>query len=231
MTENQRMGQANWLTIVAVLCAVASTAVVVRRELVAEPTLPQGRGRVAVELVRDRASVENVGHLLGRPDAPLALVVFSDLECPACGWFATKVYPDLKSKYGDQISLRFRHWPLKTHKFAYPAARAAECAATQGRFQAFHDAVFSEQKLLGLKPFVQVAKESGVPDIAAFAACAADTNRVESIERDMKAVLSIGGAGTPTLVLNGWQFVGGAGFTKLDSVANSLLRGATASLK
>jgi protein-disulfide isomerase len=44
-----------------------------------------------------------------------------------------------------QVSLIYIHFPLTGHRFAMPAARAAECAGNQGRFQAMYDQLFDGQ--------------------------------------------------------------------------------------
>ena len=100
----------------------------------------------------------------------------------------------------------YRHWPLTSiHRFAYPAARAAECAGRQGRFEAFHDLVYAKQESLGLKTFAEFARESGVSNLRAFASCIATTTSVPAIEADISEALRVGGIGTPTILVNGYR--------------------------
>ncbi len=74
--------------------------------------------------------------MLGRPDAPLTMVEFTDLQCPFCNRFATQTFDQLKKDYIDTGKVRFisRDFPLDFHPQAMPAARAARCAGDQGRF-------------------------------------------------------------------------------------------------
>jgi protein-disulfide isomerase len=44
------------------------------------------------------------------------------------------------------------HFPLPMHRFAEPAARVAECAGDQGRFEAMYDLLFEQQDKFGSKP-------------------------------------------------------------------------------
>ncbi len=74
---------------------------------------------------------------LGKPDAPLTLVEFTDYECPLCRAFHTETFGTLKTRYIDTGKLRFvsRDQPLpEYHPNAMEAAHAARCAGDQGRF-------------------------------------------------------------------------------------------------
>ncbi|HRP07249.1 MAG TPA: thioredoxin domain-containing protein [Gemmatimonadales bacterium] len=143
------------------------------------------------------------GHRDGPANAVVTMVVFTDLECPACRNFHTEVVVPLRAEFDGQVAVVYRHWPLKYHRFAYAAARAAECAAHQGRFHPFVDAVFAGQDSLGLKSFISFARESEVGDMADFTECASDTGPVARVDQDSALVRRIGGSGTPTVVLNG----------------------------
>jgi protein-disulfide isomerase len=212
----------NLLAFVAVACAVVTTGIIARRELAPKPAPPFAASRRAPVLVDSQRHLARSGHRIGRESARLEIVVFSDMECPACGWFATNAYPQLKQRYGDQIALVYRHFPLAGHRNAYAAAVATECAAAQGRFEAFHDVVYGQQKLLGLKTFSQFASESGVANIPAFEACMKDSSAAAAIEADVRAANAIGATGTPAIVVNGWHFLGGATMDQLDSVTRAL---------
>lgn len=164
-------------------------------------------------------ALSTVGHRLGPADAEITVVTFSDFECPMCGTFATRTFPAFQAEHEGNVALVYRHWPLSRHRFAYPAARASECAAAQGRFFKLHDIIYEQQRSLGLKTFREFADEAGVPDLEAFVRCISDSDRVGAIERDIRAVQDIGGTGTPTVIVNGWLLKGGVGPALLDSIA------------
>lgn len=139
----------------------------------------------------------------------MTILVFEDLECSACRYFVLTSLPAIRAAYPKDVSVIIRHWPLiGIHRFAYPAARAAECAAQQGRFEEFHNLVYLKQDSLGLKTFSSYAHKSGLPDIAAFEACASQTLPVPAVEADTKAVKGVGGWGTPTVIINGTMLGG-----------------------
>lgn len=218
----------NRLAFVAVACALVTTGIVVRREFIGPDrgvqTVVPGRADRPAELIDPDYSLLTSGHRRGPADAPLQVLVFSDMECSVCGWFATRGYPALKAAYGDLVALTYRHWPLDRHPDAYRAAVASECAASQGHFDGFHDAIFRQQRLIGIKAYAQFAIESGLTDTATFAACLrSPASAVAIVEADIRAAEQVGGTGTPTILINGWRLPGGATSATLDSAAASLL--------
>jgi protein-disulfide isomerase len=98
------------------------------------------------------------------------------------------------------------HFPLPQHRFARPAARAAECAHDQGLFDKFQDLVYSKQDSLGLKSWISYAEEARVPELRRFERCVADTARVARIEAGILLDKQLAVRGTPTVILNGSRF-------------------------
>jgi protein-disulfide isomerase len=216
-----RKGELLWqaLAVIAVTCLVFITLTVVRREFLLtgpviitqvadigsrQPSQPVGVPEPEPPVaVSDWQRVAGKGHRIGPADAPVTLVVFSDFECPFCARFATDALPALEQEFGGNMAVLFRHWPLQGHEWAYPAARAAECAAAQDRFREFHDAVFRSRSLLGKQSFHEFARTAGVRDLAAFERCATASDPVASIGEDVEEARRTGGRGTPTIVING----------------------------
>jgi protein-disulfide isomerase len=206
-----------WLTLAVVTasCIVVNTAILVRNtfwpgsvtvEIPVGPSLAMPAGppppQPPVE-VDDWKRVAGGGHRMGPADAAVTIVEFSDFECPACRRFASETFPALQQRFPGQLALVYRHYPLRSHAAALPAARAAECAASQGRFEAFHDVLFAQVDSLRGLAFRWLAGQAGVADLDAFDRCAKSTARVSAIEADLAEVRRIGGQGTPTLVVNG----------------------------
>src|SRR5205085_2217337 len=89
-------------------------------------------------------------HRKGPENARVAIVEFSDFQCPFCA----QAFRDLRQLMRERpdVSLVFRNFPLDTscnaqvshslHPDACLAACAAECAAQQGHFWEYHDALF-----------------------------------------------------------------------------------------
>jgi protein-disulfide isomerase len=210
-------------TVIVAICTVALVVSITYRHFFSGPE-PSQTVRQAPIFLEEWEQVSSTGHRMGPDDAEVTVVVFSDFQCPACGTFAVKTYPQFRDKHPGQVALVFRHWPLRSHRLAYPAARAAECAAAQDRFEEFHDLLFSDQQSVGIKPFDVFAREAGVPDLDTFSSCYLRQDPVPAIERDMEMAQQIGGTGTPTVVVNGWSLLGGVGPQLLDSISRQFLR-------
>lgn len=85
-----------------------------------------------------------IGAVRGNTDAPIKIVEFADFECPYCR-SVVPIIEGLFEKYGDKISLEYRHFPLSFHASAQKAAEASECAREQGKFWEMHDLIFEVQ--------------------------------------------------------------------------------------
>lgn len=77
--------------------------------------------------------------------AVVTITEYSDYQCPACAYFHP-IVEKLKDKYGDQIELELKFFPLNSHQYAALAARAAQAAKNQGKFKEMHNLLFEEQK-------------------------------------------------------------------------------------
>jgi len=207
---------------VVVLCTATLTGVVLYGQFHVDRS-GMTRGRQAPSYVDNWRDLASQGHHRGPADADVTVVVFSDFECPICAEFATRMYPEFAARHAGQTALVYRHWPLRQHRFAYPAARAAECAGAQGRFDAFHDLVYAEQDQLGVRAFRDFAGDAGVADLTEFERCYSSDEETAAIERDIEAVKYLGGTGTPTVIVNGWLLRGGVSEVLLDSISAQFL--------
>ncbi|HET7100115.1 MAG TPA: thioredoxin domain-containing protein, partial [Terriglobia bacterium] len=89
--------------------------------------------------------------VMGDKDARVALVEFTDYQCPFCGRAFRQTYPPVVAEYVKTGKLRYviHNYPLtQLHANAFRAAEAARCAQDQGKFWEMHDRLFSDQKAL-----------------------------------------------------------------------------------
>ena len=90
------------------------------------------------------------GPSLGKPDAPVTLIEFSDYQCPFCADdFSKARSPHSRRTYIDTGKVRyvFRDFPLDSlHPQARKAAEAAHCAGEQGKYWEMHDTLFKNQR-------------------------------------------------------------------------------------
>lgn len=73
------------------------------------------------------------------------ILKYSDYQCPACKAYIP-VQEELKREFGDMIEFEYRHFPLSGHQFAELAARAAEAAREQDKYEEMHDLIFEYQE-------------------------------------------------------------------------------------
>ena len=99
--------------------------------------------------------------VLGKPDAAIMIVVFSDFQCPFSKRGAETINA-LKQKYGDKLNFVYKNLPLPFHPEAMPSARAALAASKQGKFYEYHDKLFDNQTQLGEDTYVKIAQELGL---------------------------------------------------------------------
>lgn len=139
---------------------------------------------------------------LGKENAPVALALFSDFQCPYC----SKIQPlldQMLEKNPETVKIVFKNLPLTNiHNMAEPAALAALAAHNQGKFWQMHDALFAMSSELTMEKILAAAKEIGL-DMAKFNA---DLNSEVTKQRLVKDVTDARQAevsGTPTLFVNG----------------------------
>lgn len=141
----------------------------------------------------------------GPANAPVTIVELADLECPACRAFQSTL-DQTRRKYQNRVAVVWVNFPLPYHHFAIGAARAAECAERVGAFDRWRDEVFEQQDSLGLKSWGSLAAAAGIADTGTIAQCARNPTPVALIQAGSKFGASIGLAGTPTVIVNGWRF-------------------------
>jgi protein-disulfide isomerase len=138
----------------------------------------------------------------GNPSAKVAIMEFSDFQCPFCSRFTLTTYRDLTSEYLDtgKVLLAFRHLPLdQIHPYARKAAEAAECAGRQGKFWEMHDRLFVDPSKLTLPDLETHASAAGlgVPD---FKDCLAG-DAAQRVAHDVSEAARLEVYGTPGFLL------------------------------
>ena len=142
----------------------------------------------------------------GSAKAPVTIEEFADFQCPPCGSVSSMI-KDLDKKNPDRVRVVFRHYPLKNHQHAMPAALAAEAAAVQGKFWEMHDLLFQGQPTWSKAPEVQsifegYASSLGL-DLERFRKDMADEKIKARVTADQERAASLGVTRTPSLFING----------------------------
>ena len=166
------------------------------------------RTAVAVRLEPPRLAVDTEGSASrGSSSARVMIVEFCEFQCPYC----KRVQPTLRqleARYGKDVQLIFRHYPLARHQNAAKAAEAVECAREQGKFWPLHDRLFEQQDKLAVADLKAQARAAGA-DGAKFDACLDSGRHAARWKRDLAEAQSYGDPGTPLFFING-RMVSGA---------------------
>jgi len=137
----------------------------------------------------------------GPADAPVVVAVFSDFQCPYCSRLV-HVLDQVVEKYPETVKLVFKHYPIRSHKYAQKAALATMAADRQGKFWEFHDRLFENYKKLNDEMIDQVAADLGL-DVAAFEKDLKDPALQKQLTRDIRDAQIAGVRGTPSIFVNG----------------------------
>lgn len=148
--------------------------------------------------------------VLGKKDAPVSVVIFSDTQCPFCAGADSLLRevvkdPELKEK----VNVVFKNFPLSFHENAKPAAKAAMAAREQGndKFWAMLEKLFANQQSLTGDNFKKWAKEVGL-NVSQFEKSLKDNDA--KYEEFIKADMDLGTnkaqvRGTPSIYVGGWE--------------------------
>jgi len=139
---------------------------------------------------------------LGRSDAPLTMLEFTDYQCPFCRRFQAETWPLLKKNYIDTGKLRFivRDLPLQFHSAARPAAEAAHCAGEQGKFWEMHHALLTGDDPLVNGGIERRAKALGL-DSERLQKCMKADRYESAIARNTATADALNIHGTPAFVI------------------------------
>jgi protein-disulfide isomerase len=143
------------------------------------------------------------GYALGRPDAPLTMIEFTDLQCPFCRQFILTSFEDIRKNWIDTGKLRYisRDFPIADlHAHALAAARAVRCAGDQGKFWEMRLSLLRNANVLS-PPFIQKTAEDLKLDTKVFATCAASNMHDAESQAEMEEGTRLGVGGTPTFVI------------------------------
>lgn len=146
-----------------------------------------------------RVELDDDDPVRGNVNAKVAIVEFSDYECPFCGRFHAQTLPSLKKDYIDtgKVQYIFRDFPLEFHPNAISASIAANCAGEQGVYWEMHDSLFVNQKRLGKALYEELAKTLKVNTVS-FDTCLKDEKQAKEVTSDFVYGQSVGIEGTPT---------------------------------
>ena len=168
----------------------------------------------------------------GNDNAKVVIQEFADFQCPACARVAS-IVNQISKEYQDSILVVFRNYPLdkacnssitrELHQYACKAAVMARCAGTIGQFWQYHDKVFEQQDQMQSDTFLKKLGTSvGLSDDQ-INNCWSSKDILAKIKSDVTLANKIEVNSTPTLFINGKQYLGSKGVDSLRAEINKLL--------
>jgi protein-disulfide isomerase len=138
----------------------------------------------------------------GAANAKVALIEFSDFQCPFCGKYDKETYPQIVKDYVDTGKIKYvwRDYPLDFHQNAAKAAEAAHCAGEQGRFWEMHDRLFANQQSIAAEDLPKHAEALQL-NASLFQQCLDSGRFAADIKKDITDASNAGVSGTPTFFI------------------------------
>ena len=172
---------------------------------------------------------------IGNKNAEIAIIEFSDYQCPYCKRHYSQTFPDIKKNYIDSNKVKYvmKQYPLGFHAKARGASIAALCVEKlkPGQYWKAHEAIFSGETKLATEDYIELAQTVGIKQ-SKFESCLNDSTVSQQVDSDMQQGESVGVSGTPAFyigkivngeVVNGQLITGARPFSSFSSVINRLL--------
>ena len=160
------------------------------------------------------------GAVLGNPQGSVTLVEFTDYGCTFC----RQSVADVKALVEANPDLRvvMREWPI--FEGSDTAARMALAAARQGKYAAFHDAMFAHGP--PSEASIAIAAEAAGLDMDAARAFAGSQAAEFEIQKNRELARQLGFDGTPSWVAGTRAFAGAVGREQLAEAVEAARKGA-----
>lgn len=159
----------------------------------------------------------------GPKDAKIKLVLFYDMQCPACATFHKKI-GHIRSKFGNDVYISVKQFPLNipAHDKSFMAARFVLAAELQGKGWQMLDAVLTNQKKWSSSSsarnlLIGYARHLGL-NLSQFI-YDSDSSMIEfAVINDIKLARSLHIDYTPCVIFNGEKI----SFAETDRIENKI---------
>lgn len=193
----------------------------IARQAMAQELLAKADVRIFLQPPRQVVDPGNSPRI-GPVNAPVTIIEFSDYQCPYCK-HSEEILHSVLDHYGDKLALVYKDFPLEEiHADAQPAAQASHCADDQGKFRAYHDAMFNASPKLNSARLIELAREAGL-DAAKFQSCLESGKMRDRVAQDIAVARSLGVIGTPAFFINGVSLTGAASASDFEKLIDAEL--------
>lgn len=163
---------------------------------------------------------------IGSPEAPVTVIEYFSLTCPACASFHNDVYGDLKTKYVDTGKVRFVYREFPRDGVDLRAGMMARCADPR-RYAGLIQVLFKNQPnwTRSNDPVGELAKIgrlAGIDD-EMFATCLQSDALANGIIEGRQAAAALGVQSTPTFEINGQLIPGSQSIEEFSEIIDPLL--------
>lgn len=152
---------------------------------------------------------------IGRKDAPITIVEFSDYDCGVCKAAVPWVMSQVDDRRGD-IKLIVKESAVRGED-SRRAAIAAMAAHQQGKYREMHVALMKAPANAYTPANLEMIAQSVGLDIARWKKDMANADLIKRVDRSVEEFDMAGLQGTPSFLING-KFVGGFGQEELESL-------------
>jgi protein-disulfide isomerase len=207
----------------------------IRKTLETRPVAPAQPAAQAPAPVDDKVNVafSPGGFSVGKDNAPLVLVEYTDYECPFCQRYHNDSFEKIKANFVDTGKIRYisRDFPLPFHQNARRSATAARCAAEQGKFWELRHTMIVNASQLQADKLGGYAQQASL-DVPKFQACVDSDKFKAAIDKDIAEGSSAGVNGTPSFVLGriengklqGVRMVGAMPYAQFEAKIQDMLK-------
>jgi protein-disulfide isomerase len=173
------------------------------------------------------------GLSVGKENAPLVLVEYTDYQCPFCQRYHNDSFAQIKANFIDTGKVRYisRDFPLPFHENARRSATAGRCAAEQGKFWELRHTMIVNANQLQADKLGGYAQSASL-DVAKFQACVDSDKFKAAIDKDIAEGSAAGINGTPSFVLGriengklqGVRMVGAMPYQQFEAKIQEMLK-------
>ena len=154
----------------------------------------------------------------GARDALVTIVEFGNFQCEYC----SRVNPTIdeimsNADFAGKVRVVFNQLPLTIHRDAYLAGQASLAAHAQGKFWAYHDLLFENQRALKRDDLERYAEQLGL-NMAEFRAALDNATYSGQVDDEIALSRTLGMRGTPGFMVNGRNVQGAQPFAAFETI-------------